>query len=406
MAVSSHTTDTVTPARRLFLNAGHFCDHLFLPIYPVAVLALEREWQQPFEELIWPMTVGLIGFAGATIPAGWLGDRWSRDGMLAIFFLGIGASSILTGFMDGTLGLALGLGLIGVFAAIYHPVGLAMVVSGTDRVGWVLGVNGVWGNMGVAAAALLAGVLCSHFGWRAAFIVPGCAAMLLGLGYLIYLRRAGTLVLKSASSTGGRHPAGHGMRVRAVALALAMAACGGMIFGCMTVVLPKALSEGVPDLGGNTELVGGLTALVFAIAAFAQLVSGPLVDRHGARPLLLAVGVGQTAFLLLLAWGLGGYALPLAALGVMLFAFGQIPVNDALVARNTDAHWRARIYSLKYVLTFGVATVQVPLIAWLRGLAGDFAWLFALLTALAFAVAVLALFVPAPRRRRPTPAPA
>ena len=106
MAKSAQTTTIVTPARRLFLNLGHFCDHLFLPIFPVVVLALEREWQRPFEELIWPLTVGLIGFAGATIPAGWLGDRWSRDGMLAIFFLGIGASSILTGMMDEPLGLA------------------------------------------------------------------------------------------------------------------------------------------------------------------------------------------------------------------------------------------------------------------------------------------------------------
>lgn len=395
MALSSHTTTTVTPARRLFLNIGHFCDHLFLPIFPIVVLALERQWGQPFETLIWPLTVGLIGFAGATIPAGWLGDRWSRDGMLAIFFLGIGASSVLTGFMDSPVGLAVGLGLIGIFAAIYHPVGLAMVVSGTDKIGRVLGVNGVWGNMGVAAAALVAGFLTERFGWRAAFIVPGCFAVLLGLAYLVYLRRAGTLELvRTPRAAGGASAPDRRLQIRIILLALAVAASGGLIFGSMTVVLPKALSEGMPWLAGGTEVVGRWAAAIFAIASFAQLVAGPMADRHPARTLIFSVGVGQALCLMLLAGGTSGMLLPLAAFGVMLFAFGQIPINDALVARNTDESWRARVYSFKYVLTFGVAIAQVPLIAWLRGLSGNFLWLFALLTGLAVTVALIALWLP------------
>ena len=401
MRISAHTTTQVTPSRRLFLNLGHFCDHLFLPIYPVVVLALERSWQRPFEDLIWPLTVGLIAFAGATIPAGWLGDRWSRDGMLAIFFLGIGGASIGTGCMDGPWGIALGLGLIGVFAAIYHPVGLAMVVSGTDRMGKVLGINGVWGNMGVAAAALIAGVLTERFGWRAAFIVPGAFSMLIGVAYVIYLRRAGTLVLVKSNKPISASGVDRRRQVRVIVLALVMAACGGMIFGSMTVVLPKALSEGVSQLTGQTELVGRWTAAIFALAAFAQLVAGPLADRHAPRVLFFLVGLGQACFLVLLTGGTGGLLMPLAALGVMLFAFGQIPMNDALVARNADESWRARVYAFKYVLTFGVATVQVPLIAWLRGLSGDFIWLFGLLTVLATAVALVGLLLPGSDRRQP-----
>lgn len=395
MAFTSRSTTTVTPARRLFLNIGHFCDHLFLPIFPVVVLALEAEWGRPFETLIWPLTVGMIGFAGGTIPAGWLGDRWSRDGMLTIFFLGIGASSVLTGFMDGPIGLAVGLGLIGIFAAIYHPVGLAMVVSGTDRVGKVLGVNGVWGNMGVAAAALIAGLLTERLGWRAAFIVPGGFSILLGLAYLIYLRRAGTLALvRPSTPVAGIVGTDRRQQVRTILLTLALAACGGLIFGSMTVVLPKALSEGVPWLTGGTGEVGLWAAAIFALASFAQLVAGPLADRVPARVLIFTVGVGQAVCLLLLAGGASSLALPLAALGVMLFAFGQIPINDTLIARNTDPHWRARVYAFKHVLTFGVATVQVPLIAWLRGQSGDFHWLFALLTGLAVAIALVALWLP------------
>ena len=47
--------------------------------------------------------------------------------------------------------------LVGVFAAIYHPVGLALVVHDRQRTGVPLAINGIFGNMGVASAALITG---------------------------------------------------------------------------------------------------------------------------------------------------------------------------------------------------------------------------------------------------------
>src|SRR3546814_6686874 len=73
--------------------------------------------------------------------------------------IGIGAASILAGFAETPLQLGACLLLVGAFASIYHPVGIAMVVHGRQKTGMPLAVNGVFGNLGVASAALVAGFL-------------------------------------------------------------------------------------------------------------------------------------------------------------------------------------------------------------------------------------------------------
>ena len=140
----------------LFLNLGHFLDHLFMLIFAtVAALKLTNDWGMSYAELIPYATPGFIAFGLCALPAGWLADKWSREGMMTLFFFGIGIASMLTAMASTPMEIGAGLFLIGVFGAIYHPVGLAMVVQGRTRTGIPLAINGIFGNMGVASAALL-----------------------------------------------------------------------------------------------------------------------------------------------------------------------------------------------------------------------------------------------------------
>ena len=164
-----------------FLNIGHFLDHMFMLIFAtVAALRLATEWGMTYAELIPYATPGFIAFGVASIPAGWIADKWSREGMMIIFFVGIGASSIATALADSPTEIAVGLFAMGVFAAIYHPVGLAMVVHGRRKTGLPLAINGVFGNLGIAVAALLTGYLIDAGDWRNAFVVPGAVSVGLG----------------------------------------------------------------------------------------------------------------------------------------------------------------------------------------------------------------------------------
>ena len=165
----------------MYLNIAHFFDHFFLLIFPTAVIAIEGDWALTYGEALALGTSMYVAFAVATLPAGWLGDHVDRPKLITIFFLGCGAASIFTGLSTGTSGFIVGLGLLGAFTALYHPVGMAMVIELAERPGRALAINGVFGNMGLAAAALVTGLLAERFGWRSAFIVPGLASIAIGL---------------------------------------------------------------------------------------------------------------------------------------------------------------------------------------------------------------------------------
>ena len=163
----------------LLLNIGHFLDHMFTLVFAtVAALALHREWGVGYAELLAYATPGFFAFGLFSLPAGWLADKWSREGMIVIFFIGIGLASMATAYAPSPMWLAVGLTAIGVFGAIYHPVGISMVVQGRTRTGVPLAINGIFGNLGVAAAALLTAALIDTASWRTAFWLPGAISKL------------------------------------------------------------------------------------------------------------------------------------------------------------------------------------------------------------------------------------
>ena len=176
-----------------FSCAGHTFSHLFMLLYPVVVLTLEQEWGRSYESLLPLSFAGFVLFGAAALPAGWLGDRWSSSGMMAVFFLGTGASAIAAGLAQGPAQMAVALGAIGAFAAIYHPVGLAWLVRNAANRGKALGFNGVFGSLGTALAAAVAGALTDWISWRAAFLVPGAVAVAVGLVFVVLIRRGAVL---------------------------------------------------------------------------------------------------------------------------------------------------------------------------------------------------------------------
>jgi len=376
-----------------FINLGHFVDHLAMLVFPTVVIALAREWHQPYSELL-PMALGgFIAFGAFALPAGWLADHWSRYKMMAVFFLGIGASLFLTGFAQTSWQIGVGLFVTGMFAAIYHPVGIAMLVAAPERMGRALGWNGLWGNLGLAAAALISGALMDGFGWRAAFFVPGALAMAIGVGFLLLVPDPGPVQKKSKSI--GLHIDRPTM-ARVFAILLVATACGGVIFNSTTVAMPKVFDERLAALTQTNFGIGALVAIVYTMAAFAQVLMGNLIDRFELKRLMIGVALAQIP-LLALAANLDGWAMLGASLLMMLAIFGQIPLNDAVVGKYVADEYRARVLSVRYVVSLGVAAVAVPLISVLHRTQGGFRNVFLVLAALAAAMLVCSLFFPSRR---------
>ncbi|UCF75084.1 MAG: MFS transporter [Betaproteobacteria bacterium] len=375
----------------LFLNVGHTLDHLFMLIFPTVVLAMAPEFGRPYSEMLPLALGGFIMFGAGSIPAGWLADRWSRRGMMVVFFVGIGVSSMLTGFARAAWQVAAGITLIGTFAAIYHPVGIAMLVSGRDTVGRVLGVNGVFGNLGVAFAALIAGALAHWLSWRAAFIVPGIASIAIGIGFAAAVPE---LKISAKAAMGGpRQVFSRRLLARVFSILLVTTLCGGIIFNSTTVAMPKIFDEKLTALVDTTLGIGLLVSGVYVLAAMAQLVVGHLLDRDTIRSVLVPI-VALQAPLLLAAAFFDNYLMLLIALAMMFFIFGQVPINDAMVAAYTDERWRARALAVRYVVSFGASALSVPLIALMHRYSSDFRYLFFVLAGMAAAMFCAALFMP------------
>jgi MFS family permease len=387
---------TVSNIRFAFLNLGHFITHFLMLVFAtVAALRLGEEWSMSYAELIPYATPGFIAFGLLALPAGWLADRWSREGMMVVFFIGIGVSAIYTSSVQTVTDMAIGLTLIGAFAAIYHPVGLALVVHNRVRMGVPLAINGVFGNLGVAFAALVSGYLIDHFGWRSTFFVPGVVTLVVGLLYLVFERRQlrPGVHVPDASALVGSEPSIPRQLVRRVfVIILLTTALGGLIFQSTTFSLPKVFDERLVGLASSATELGTYSFLVFAIAAFAQLVVGYLLDHFPLRRIFLVVALLQVVLFAAM-MQLHGLPALLVAIGFMLVVFGEIPISDVLVGRVASGEWRSRAFALSYLVGFGVSALSLPLIGWVYGGWG-FSFLFGLLAIAALLIFCIVLFLP------------
>ena len=405
----------------LFLNVGHFLDHMFTLIFAtVAALALTREWGVGYSELLAYATPGFLAFGLFALPAGWIADKWSREGMVAVFFVGVGVSAIATALSQTPLQVGVGLFFIGAFAAIYHPVGLAIVTQRWRNTGMRLAVNGVWGNLGVASAALITGYFIDHGGWRAAFIVPGIVSIVIGILYAMH--EWSEIWRHEASKPGvaisaAPMPADYkALLLRVSIIVFATTAISSLIFQATTFALPKIFDERLQSMAkhltawlqagapaGKTDIattLGALTFMVFAIASMAQLVVGSMLDRYGPRVVFLIAAAIQVLFFAVMPGLTDGWAFA-AALGFMFGAFGQIPINDFMIGKMASGPARARIYGIRYVLAFSVLALSLPLIGFVYENYG-FDALFRLMSASAAAIFLVTACLPA---RLPAPAP-
>jgi MFS family permease len=376
-------SDPATRRTIAFLNVAHAFDHFVLLIYPTVVIGLQIVYGRSYSELIALSTAAFVAFGVFSLPAGWLGDRWSRRNMMALFYGGCAFSLALAAFAPNLPMLAVALFALGMFASIYHPVGMAMLIEASQARGRTLAFNGVCGNLGVSLAAGISALLATWLGWRAAFLVP---AVCLGAIAIVYLW---------LTPDDGHH-AKHRKSVPAVKLTprlavllfglfIVSAGTAGTIFNLLTIALPKIvderLAQHVPLL-----LAGSIATLVLVCGGLAQLCIGRLVERFSAHVLFAAVtGLGFLGNL----WAAYSDGIPLMiALAVAVAAiYGQVTVNDIVLARYTADAWRGRVYAVRYFLLFISAAVAIGMIAVLHERGG-----FALVLAANAAIA-LSMFI-------------
>ena len=375
----------------LLLNVAHALDHLFLLVFATAVSSIAAEFGFARWEDLMPYGVGaFILFGVGSMPSGRLGDLWGRRQMMLVFFFGMGVSALIAALTTNAWQLAAALCLLGAFASIYHPVGIPMLVQHAQNPGATIGVNGLAGNLGIAVAAVLTGLLVKWIGWRAAFVVPGLAALVCGGLFAHFtpkeLEPPATRPRKSALVL----PAAMLARVFAVMTAAAVTA--SLLFNFTTNGNGQLLAERMQGIVDDPATLGLLLAAVYALASTAQVVVGRLIDRVPLKRLYLTIALAQAPMLALAAQAQGWWLYALLT-GSMILIFGAIPFTDALIVRYVDDSLRSRVAGMRLTVSIGISSAAV----WLLGplvKAGGFQTLMLVMAGIALCTSAIVAWLP------------
>jgi MFS family permease len=356
---AAHQDETARLRSIAFLNLAHALDHFVLLIYPTVVIGLEVVYGLPYSELIALSSTAFVAFGVFALPAGWLADRWSRRNMMALFFFGCGGSLIAVALAPNLTALSIAMFALGTFSAIYHPVGMAMLIEASGAKGRTLAFNGVCGNLGVSLAAGVSAALAYWIDWRAAFYAP--ALILIASGAL-YVR----LTPDDAHHAKSRQsrpavPLTRNVAIMLFSLFLIIAVSSGMVFNVLTIALPKIVDEGMAK-DAPLVLIGSVATGVLMCGALAQLSVGRLVEwisPHIMFAVVTALGfVGN-----LWAAYASGVSLMIALAIAVAAIYGQVTVNDMILARYTADAWRGRVYAIRYFTLFVSSGLAIAMIS-------------------------------------------
>lgn len=342
---------------RLLLNAGHAIDHMFLLIFAAAVGVIAVDFGFEHWEDLMPYGVGaFVLFGLGALPAGRLGDLWGRRKMMLVFFFGMSVATLLAAIAQTPLQIAMALTLVGAFASIYHPVGIPMLVQRSPRPGMAIGINGLAGNMGVAVAALFTGFMVKWFGWRAAFAVPAIISFTCGLMFLLMCPAEQEPPSRRVSKAKVQLP--RKMLARALLVMTMAAVSGNLLYNFTTNGNGQLMVERFRGVIEDPALLGILLAVVYAIAAFAQVIVGKLLDRFEVKPLFMTVVLLQIPLLLLVSYAQGWWMYA-GLLAVMVFIFGAIPFIDVMIVRYVDDRIRSRVAGMRFTVSLGLSALAV-----------------------------------------------
>ncbi|MGA9177828.1 MAG: MFS transporter [Desulfobacterales bacterium] len=345
---------------------GHFMSHFNMLVFPAVVLPLAGRLKMDMAYIL-DLSFWMYCLFGITaLPWGMIADRWGSRSLFLIYYIGAGCSGLAAAvWIDQPSKFSIALAMIGLFSGIYHPIGLGMISKEIKRVSLGMAYNGMFGNLGLATAPLLTGVVNWLWGPSAAYLCLG-VLNLLGVGLIVVLPRME--VHRSESKSTGD---GNGLLVAFLILLVAMM-LGGVVYRGATVILPayfelknQAIFQWLSSLvgGGLSENLVATTSVsfIYIVGMLGQYTGGRTAERFDLRICYLifhAITI-PAAFLMALA-----VDLPLIFLALIYFFFllGMQPIENTLVAKFTPKKFHHSAFGSKFVLTFGVGALSVKMI--------------------------------------------
>jgi len=350
----------------IFTSYCHFLSHFYMLIFPSLVIPLNKYFDMPIPEVLSLGFLMYLLFGLGALPMGIVTDLWNGRRMLTLHLLGLGAFSLLAGAARQPTSLMMSLAFIGVFASIYHPAGMGLISKGCTRRGYALGINGVFGNLGLGLAPIVTGIVTYWFGWRTIYIIFG--AFVLFSSIILFLVPIDETPVQTVES----HTKGdkkHYMLYFALLCVCMMLA--GFCFRGTSVVIPAYFEQTVPFLnnilgnfsfiklsGTKTLAATALTSFVYFFGMLGQMTGGRFADKVDLRLGYFSFHLIALPFMVLMTQ-FTNIPLLVFTMGYLFFALGMQPIENSLVARLTPEKLRSTSYGFKFIFTFGVGSLSV-----------------------------------------------
>ncbi len=349
---------------------GHFMSHFNMLVFPALILPLSRMYGMGLSQVLALSLWMYLLFGLAALPWGLLVDKLGAKPLLFTFYAGSGICGLAAAhFLRSPTELALCLAGLGLFSAIYHPAGLGLISRSIARMSVALGYNGMAGNAGLALAPILTGLINYRFGSQAAYVFLG-ALNLLGAVIMLLVPLQEPLEKPSTQSEAPARLA-LGFAMLCVCITL-----GGLAYCGVTVILPSYFelrsSALIAFLNNLSWLVHsknvaatGLTSLVFVVGIVGAYFGGRASERFDPRRVYLLSHLLALPMALAMAFAMN-LPLVLVTMAYLLFLMGMQPAENTLLAWLTPAKLRHSGFGVKFILTFGVGSLAVRMVGWIK----------------------------------------
>ena len=358
-----------------YAATGHLMMHMFAAFYFVIVLAIEDDWNFSYDELInlWLLGSLLVGLG--SIPAGWLSDRWSRSGMLAIMFIGLGTSSILCGFSNNKFSLMINLSALGLFCSIYHPAGISWVVNTSKETGRALGFNNIFGGVGIGLGAFSSGLIIDMYNWNYAFIFPGLISIIIGIGLFLHIYQ-GKISFKNIISDKFNDNPEQNQLLKIAIIMLVSITCMSFVYQILQSSLPKVIDIRLAEkLDFGASQIGLIVSFIYIVSGLMNYIGGILADKYPEKNIYL-IGILGQGILLFFIFSLSNYFLIIISLFIVAFNSSILPAENLLLAYFSPQKHQSLVYGIKFIVSFAIAPIALFLISTSYETTKEFSYLY------------------------------
>lgn len=358
--------------RKVLINCcyGHFMSHFNMLAFPAILLPLTIKLDMNIAGVLEISFLMYLMFGVSALPWGIAGDKWGSRPFFVIFYAGCGLSGLASAlWIDNPAYLMLSLASLGLFSGSYHPIGSGMISREINRISIGMGYNGMFGNLGLATAPFLAGLVNWFWGLKAVYLFLG-GMNLSGLILLSFLSRS-TKTEEVLHEPESSDQGGNGL-LGAFLILLIVMMLGGIEYRAATIIMPAYFelktqhifswvsSFTGEKLSGNV-FATSVTSFIFFVGILGQYIGGRMGDRFEPKVCYFFFHLITVPAAILISITTD-IPLVLTATVYFFFLLGMQPIENTLVAKFTPRRFHHSAYGTKFVLTFGVGATAVKMV--------------------------------------------